>query len=179
MWDTIDDNKSKMGKYSDGPPPEQQPPPTYSVNQFDLTAAFSNLTLNFASPLPTSDRCIAHLKLLEAFHQLREDVAKTDGLFGIKDSLVPNSELEPQRTEILRKIREKRWAVYVAKAVARFERWWQTSVEFGAVMMRQTERDAIFPRVVAEVEKEGRSWSKEQLPPLGVSHPRLLVTAKH
>lgn len=176
MGNTINDDKVKKGKYSDtSPPSEQQSPPSYSMNQPDLTAAFSNLTLNLASPVPTTDQCIAHLKLLEAFHQLREDVAMTDGLFGIKDSMVPSSGLESERNDILRKIREKRWAVYVAKAVARFERWWQTSVEYGAVMIRQTERDEKFPSVVAEVEKGGWSLTKEQLPPLGTSYPFLLL----
>ncbi len=35
-------------------------------------------------------------------------------------------------------IREKRWAIYVAKATKRFERWWQVSVEPGAEMLNQS-----------------------------------------
>lgn len=159
--------------YLNPPPSEQQPPPTYSVNPSDLTAAFSNLTLNLASGTPTKDQCIAHLKLLEAFHQLREDVALTDGLFGIHDSLVPAGVLETERLEILRRIREKRWAVYVARAAARFEKWWQTSVEPGAVMIQQTELKAKDPIITGEMGERSSTTSREHLPPLGMSSPLL------
>jgi hypothetical protein len=137
----------------------------------DLTAAFSNLTLHLQSPKPTPDQCIAHLKLLEAFHQLREDVATTDGLFGINDSLVPAHGLsEPQRIDALRKIREKRWAVYVARAAARFERWWERSVEPGAVMIRQNMLDVGNSLGVEGTGEKSLSFSKDHLPPLGMSH---------
>lgn len=175
MSDTIIADKARMEKnqYLNPPPPEQQPPPTYSVNPSDLTAAFSNLTLNLTSRTPTENQCIAHLKLLEAFHQLREDVAMTNGLFGIHDDLVPAGVLENERLEILRRIREKRWAVYVARAALRFEKWWRTSVEPGAVMIRQTDLDAIHPIVSGEKGEDSWGMSKENLPPLGMSGPLL------
>lgn len=174
MVNTINDDKTPGEKnlYPISLPPEQEPPPNYSVNPSDLTAAFSNLTLGPASPTPTPDQCIAHLKLLEAFHQLREDVATTDGLFGISDSLDPVDEPGARNhPDILRRIREKRWAVYVARAAARFEKWWQTSVEPGAVMIRQTDLAGKLPLNIEE--KEGERWaiSREQLPPLGMSDP--------
>lgn len=177
MLDTTNGDKVQMEKnpYLTPPPSEKQPPPAYSMNPSDnpsdLTAAFSSLNLNLASRTPTPDQCIAHLKLLEVFHQLREDVATTDGLFGINDSLVPPNESETHHAEILRRIREKRWAVYVARAAARFEKWWQTSVEPGAVMIRQTELNGTLPLAVGE--KGGHSWriSREHLPPLGMSGP--------
>ena len=80
---------------STGPPPllpkYQSPPPAYiantsgetNANPQNLTAAFSNLKLD-DSIIPNPDQCIAHLKLLEAFHQLREDTALHDGLFNIQ-----------------------------------------------------------------------------------------------
>ncbi len=107
----------------------------------DFTAAFSNLNLTAShvpSP-PSPDKCIAHLKLLESFHQLREQVALTDGLFGIKDGFVPSDLSEAKRAELLTKMREKRWAVYVAKAAKRFEKWWETCVQPEAQPTRQKE----------------------------------------
>lgn len=173
---TKDDDKTPVEEnlYPTSSPPEQQPPPTYSVNPSDLTAAFSNLTIGHGSPTPTPDQCIAHLKLLEAFHQLREDVAMTDGLFGIHDSLVPVNEPKKHQTDILWRIREKRWAVYVARAVFRFEKWWQNSVEPDAVMIRQPDLTNTHPLTVPP--KPGKSWaiSREQLPPLGMSDPGLV-----
>lgn len=174
------DDKIRMEKdlYPTSAPPEQQPPPSYTINPSDLTAAFSNLTLGPATPTPTPDQCIAHLKLLEAFHQLREDVATTDGLFGINDSLVPANQPETQRTEILRRVREKRWAVYVARAATRFEKWWEMSVEPGAVMISQTVLTEGFWYTVTE--KKSKTWriSREQLPPLGMSNPGPLGDSK-
>jgi hypothetical protein len=145
-------------------------------NTSDLTAAFSNLALHLQSPKPTPDQCIAHLKLLEAFHQLREDVATTDGLFGITDSLVPaHGLLETQRIDALRKIREKRWAVYVASAAVRFERWWERSVEPGAVMIRQNQLDVGKSLGVEGNGEKSWSFSKDDLPPLGMSRILFLL----
>ncbi|KAL8713175.1 MAG: hypothetical protein Q9220_002696 [cf. Caloplaca sp. 1 TL-2023] len=94
----------------------------------DLTAAVSNLDLHTNSVKPTADQCLAHLKILEAFHQLREDVATTDGLYGLHDhfagTLHPGQAPSAQRAQLLLKIREKRWAIYVTKATHRFQKWW-------------------------------------------------------
>ena len=121
-------------------------PPSYAENDSnvpDITAAFSNLNLD-ASRTPTADQCIAHLKLLEAFHQLREDIALKDGLFGISDNFADTKGTAQEKAELLVKIREKRWAVYVARAAKRFERWWKQCVEPNAQMLKQREIPAAF-----------------------------------
>ncbi|KAL8766036.1 MAG: hypothetical protein Q9209_007065 [Squamulea sp. 1 TL-2023] len=106
-------------------PPASVPPPYHSRPEEnpDLTAAFSSLNLTALSNKPTPDQCLAHPKLLEAFHNLREDVATTDGLFGIYDYFVdrvyPNQGFDEKRAQLLLRLREKRWAVYVAKAERR------------------------------------------------------------
>ncbi|KAL8777401.1 MAG: hypothetical protein Q9213_007873 [Squamulea squamosa] len=122
------DNPSAL---QNGVPPAGVPPPYGSrpgENQ-DLTAAFSSLNLTAASNDPTPDQCLAHLKLLEAFHNLREDVATTDGLFGIHDHFVdgvyPNQGFDEKRAQLLLRLREKRRAIYVAKAERRYSVWWQ------------------------------------------------------
>ena len=140
------------------------PPPAYQVDPPDITAAFSNLKLEDTDK-PTPDQCIAHLKLLEAFHQLRCNVATNDGLFGIRDEFVPKGQNEQQHAETLLKIREKRWAIYVAKAAKRFEKWWQVCVEPGVEMVQQRalEQDRF------DKNRNPLYFNKQTLPPLGES----------
>jgi len=157
------------GKTDDLPTTSKDsPPPSYAANDessvLDITAAFSNLDLQ-ASRKPTADQCIAHLKLLEAFHQLREDIALTDGLFGLQDDFVPSTGDGRQRAELLTKIREKRWAVYVAKAAKRFQAWWELMIEPNELMLRQQS----IPMIFQQAPEAGDSMSIDQdhLPPLG------------
>ncbi|KAI9821079.1 MAG: hypothetical protein M1827_003813 [Pycnora praestabilis] len=100
------------------------PPPSYVQQPPDLTAAFAKLDLNNTNALmPTTAQCMAHLKLLEAFSQLREDVGTNDGLFDVSNSVVQKGD---QYSMV--KVAEKRWSIYVARAVDRFERWWTTAI---------------------------------------------------
>ena len=154
------------------PPNDSPPPPAYSKAEFnsnvpDITAAFSNLNLA-PSAIPTPDLCIAHLKLLEAFHQLREDVAYEDGRFGIYDAFADAGESKAERAELLTKIREKRWQIYVTKASQRFERWWTTCVEPEKEEHRLLGQSKI-PFVFRQNPDVGEQlvWSKDSLPPLG------------
>ena len=149
------------------------PPPSYTENDSnvaDATAAFSSLNLD-ASPTPTADQCIAHMKLLEAFHQLREDIALKDGLFGICDSFADTKVTAQEKAELLVKIREKRWAIYVARAAKRFEKWWTDSVEPNAQMLKQSEIPVTFKQKV----HMGTSldFNCDNLPPLG-KHAHLI-----
>ena len=144
------------------------PPPSYTTHDLDLTVAFAALNLDIQGDKPTESQCIAHLKLLELFHQLREDIGTTDGLFGIKDSTVLHGSSESQRTETLAKVREKRWAVYVTKATLRFEQWWRT-LSSTTQRLRQSDMDN---RLTAQLDA-GRKilFTKDNLPPLGLLEP--------
>lgn len=157
------------------PPNDTSPPPAYAHGDFnpvvpDITAAFSNLNLapSPKTPKPTPDLCIAHLKLLEAFHQLREDVACEDGLFGIKDAFADAVESDRERTELLIKIREKRWQIYVTKAARRFKGWWITCVEPSDERNRLLGQSQI-PSVFSQSPDVGERlvWREDHLPPLG------------
>lgn len=148
----------------------ENPPPLYAVdapaNGPDINAGLSALDINTTKTKPTTDLS-AHLRLLESLHQLREDIALHDGLFGIWDSFVPSTRSEREQAEIQLKIREKRWAVYVAKAVSRFETWWQ--VEPGAGMLS---RAGLFSGYSMHLDTDNTSellhFTKENLPPLGM-----------
>ena len=157
------------------PPNDSPPPPAYAQADFnlpvpDITAAFSDLKLA-PSAKPTPDVCIAHLKLLEALHQLREDVALEDGRFGIYDAFADAGQSDQERAELLAKIREKRWQVYVTKASKRFERWWTTCVEPGDERYRLLGQSKI-PFYFKQSPDIGEllRWNKDHMPPLGKCH---------
>lgn len=142
------------------------PPPFYDeTGPPDVTAVFSNLNLFEASTKPTPSQCLAHLKLLEAFHQLREDVATTDGLYGIRDDFATFGEPREQRMNVLAKIREKRWAIYVTNASLRFERWWKCCIP-GTGMLTQKAFAGGYATSITEDAKP-IVFTKETLPPLG------------
>jgi hypothetical protein len=157
-----------------------EPPP------FDPSAAFVNLKLTPGPADPEPDTCLAHLKLLFAFQNLKEDVGYTDGLWGLWDtraeghmmvtdegevveSIEVNSNLkdDKQRLLILSKIREKRWAIFVARAVDRYEAWWNSLTEGP----RLTEGDMDIPNSPAYADfpkgHDFEYWKTRTLPPLG------------
>jgi hypothetical protein len=106
--------------------PSVQPPPAEPPAYIDPpeTSNFQFGDLDFtpsALDIPTSAECVAHLKLLNAFHRLRYEVSNQKGLFGIYDSA---SGGKGERDRITEWIKEKKWAVYVTRAVSRFETWW-------------------------------------------------------
>lgn len=95
----------------------------------------------------TVQECVSHLKLLAAIGRLRHDISTSDGLFGIQDSEAGEFSGDKRNLATAR-IREKRWAVYVSKAVDRFMAWWEKGVPAG--------------EETAEI-----SWTPDTLPPLG------------
>ena len=163
----------KLEKKNHGlPTPPDTSPPAYIPDDLnrdvpDITAAFSNLDLT-VSAKPTPDVCIAHLKLLEAFHQLREDISHEDGRFGIYDAFADVGQSDRKRAELLAQIREKRWQVYVTKASKRFEGWWDTCVEPDLERKRLLGQSKIPSQFRQSPDLGERlEWSRERLPPLG------------
>ncbi|RYP89917.1 hypothetical protein DL770_003938 [Monosporascus sp. CRB-9-2] len=109
----------------------------------ELNSAFSSLNLPATAADVSPDSCIAHLKLLSAFQYLKEDVGYTDGLWQLFDSCALSSRPRPRvhigrsdeearcagedrAARTLAMLREKRWALYVARAVDRYEAWWES-----------------------------------------------------
>ena len=166
-----------------GPPPSQDTPPTYAATDpldapagpspEELSAAFSNLTLpDVTVPFPTADQCLAHLKLLNSFHTLKEDVGYTDGLFGLWDARCEILEGK-ERDEALAKTREKRWALYIARAVERFEVWWLKYLCSLEESKRLEGKEMIKTSVDYTLfmgKGRPRKWTTAMLPPLGKDH---------
>ncbi|MCJ1389925.1 hypothetical protein MMC18_002782 [Xylographa bjoerkii] len=142
-------------------------PPSYSSVPPNITAAFSNLRLGRSAGIPTADECIAHLKLLEAFSQLREDVGTTDGLYGIRDDFIEPSSFrtEKETVELLTAMREKRWAIYVTNAVQRFEIYWKVCIQADARMLDQVDLDRPDIKDIAD-RGTPLTFTTDTLPPL-------------
>ncbi|TDZ16366.1 hypothetical protein Cob_v010708 [Colletotrichum orbiculare MAFF 240422] len=141
----------------------------------DLTATFSSLRFETQKD-PDVDSCLAHLKLLYAIQTLKEEVGYTDGLWDLWDSRagpLPDSEKaasskesEDRVKDVLAKIREKRWAVYLARAVDRYETWWKALSPYRLReedMKRDDEKYATFADGGADF-----PWTVDVLPPLDV-----------
>lgn len=166
------------------PPPPSSAHPRPSV---DLNAAFNRLRLSESPKDPDADTCLAHLKLLFAIQTMKQDIGYTDGLWDLWDtradrddearladlakgdrdveSLQKDAE---QKQIILSKIREKRWALFVARAVDRYEAWWKTLSEgrrLGESDLDENDNPYYleFPNI-----GECKEWVDMMLPPLGM-----------
>ena len=127
--------------------------------------------------------CLAHLKLLHAIQTLKEDIGYTDGLWGLWDERVdygdndlddgvvdePSTDKmseDERKRLILSKIREKRWAIFVARAVDRYESWWNS---FEHEMLTESEMGS--PDSLRYIGFTGVGppmlWVPKMLPPLG------------
>lgn len=67
------------------------------------------------------DKCIAHLKFLVVLADLRDTISNTIGLFGLADADPVIFCEETNDAQI--RVKEKRWAVYIARAVQRYTVW--------------------------------------------------------
>lgn len=121
---------------------QESPPPGYAqaesgygseeydrdnaIDPPDITAGFSNLKIvKGKDGFPATEEVIAHLKLLECFYRLKQSIGSRDGLFGIYNELVTWHGItdENKTAECLAKLAEKRWAIFVQRAVDRYEAW--------------------------------------------------------
>ncbi|KAF3764157.1 hypothetical protein M406DRAFT_226915, partial [Cryphonectria parasitica EP155] len=157
----------------------------------DINAAFANLSLRSTPGEPDEDTCLAHLKLLFAIQSMKDDVGYTDGLWGLWDTLADNDDLDlddvpsddllpgapttskkdadpdQQRKVRLSKLREKRWALFVARAVDRYESWWN---HLPKTLLREEDMYEGTSSAYSVFVEERRyiQWAESMLPPLDV-----------
>ncbi|KAH7034662.1 uncharacterized protein B0I36DRAFT_82922 [Microdochium trichocladiopsis] len=181
---------------ADTNPPTYRGPADISPESLaELNAALTSINLK-DNPNLSEDRCLAHLKLLSAFQQLKADVGYTDGLWQLFDARALNSETQPVHvsekkgekgekakaavddetsplTKKLAEIREKRWILFVARAVDRYEAWWKT---FQGKPLVEEMMDIDGPHYNSfHTDSAPMQWTKSMLPPLDV----LLVWHSH
>ena len=168
---------------------------TNGDNDVDLSAAFSNLRLHSQSGAQdvSVHLCLAHLKFLHTLHALKEDVGYTDGLWGLWDSragaeadavfdeikktgMMPDSKEVDKEMLALSKIREKRWAIYVARAVDRYETWWKS---LRGDMLQEEEMSFLAGERYMDFTSRGDQMVWTSLPPLGKSGKLLCLRCKY
>lgn len=153
-------------------PPTYAPedPNTQGPSVEELNAAFSSLDLKATlTSFPTEDACLAHLKLLSTFHILKEDIGLTDGLFNLWDA---KCEIIEEKDKALAKMREKRWALYIARAVERFEAWWLQVLCHEEDSRRLEGKEMIItckPYIQFTQRGHVQTWTTNMLPPIGKS----------
>ncbi|RAK80547.1 uncharacterized protein BO72DRAFT_370858 [Aspergillus fijiensis CBS 313.89] len=116
----------------------------------------------------TSDQCAAHLKLLAALADLRDNVANTRGIFGIQD---PDPELfqpdSKEANEAWARVKEKRWAVYTTRAVDRYAAWWTLCAPASRAQPKlSTLKSTSYEKITTS--DEPMKWSQDDMPPLDV-----------
>jgi hypothetical protein len=159
---------------TDGAPPDYAAPAALDTDSADvLNAAFANLKISEQENLPFPDvnLCLAHLKLLTVFHNLKEEIGYTDGLFDLWDSRCDIA--GENRGEALVKTREKRWALYIARAVERFQEWWLKVLCRQEESTRLQQKDMLSANhKFRDFPKRGvaRRWDTAGLPPIGMNN---------
>lgn len=155
-----------------GAPPPSGPPQKLSEKELaDLNSAFSSLSLPTVVNKIEVNTCLAHLKLLSAFNNLKEDIGYTDGLWGIHD--LPATQGTDGTTDpgaMLAKLREKRWALYVARAVDRYEAWWNTLASDPLTIDQMTVQSPKYGEFTNS--NTIMNWLPQMLPPLGLYFSR-------
>lgn len=170
------------------------PPSAEEINRVNLTGAFDALALGSdTGPFPSGDTCLAHLKLLFAIQGMKEEVGYSDGLWDIWDSRADNGgdatfysaegtyrprpdsqAVLDQRLAALSKLREKRWAIFLARAVDRYAAWWASLLRPEGGLVELDMQSTISMKYAKFAGQEGHNWDRDwivnSLPPLG-KHP--------
>jgi hypothetical protein len=157
-------------------------------SNIDVTASFANLSLSATPPtgIPSVDTCLAHLKFLHAINSLKEDVGYTDGLWGLWDdraekdtgiivdgALPSGMDLDKLNKDqkvalALSRLREKRWAIFLARAVDRYEAWWNAISKSKQMLTESDMMTAGSPKYdYFTTSGAPLPWSDDMIPPLG------------
>lgn len=159
------------------------PPPTYEEAerqqhnvQHPLDAANSFAPLDPELPSPVDG--IAHLKLLECFYRLKQKIASADGLFDISSDILGDIDQNTPRKDahndknnmMLTLLAEKRWQVYVSRAVDRFSRWrfsLEPDADYYTLRQAVTSEGAVLADRVKPENAQPLSLDTANLPPIG------------
>ncbi|KAH7316647.1 hypothetical protein B0I35DRAFT_451594 [Stachybotrys elegans] len=141
--------------------------PTLETGEVELPTHFGLLVLSESAPaIPDAATCLAHLRLLFAFQKLKTQVGFHDGLYDIWDS---RASAASTPLDVLAKLREKRWALYVARAVDRYESWQNSFVPSPLREKEMIKGSGNDPeRYEGFVKSQPVSWRPDMLPPIDV-----------
>lgn len=136
------------------------------TSQQDLVNKLLSLDLSeTASTTPDSNSCLAHVRLLCAFEKLKHSIGFKDGLWEIWDNRAASAD---NSLEVLVKLREKRWAIYIARAVVRYEAWWDSFPQDMLLEKDMMRGASCAPeKFTGFVDAKPVPWKLEVLPPIG------------
>lgn len=126
----------------------------------DQSVEYSNTGVS-SIQTTTPKECIDHLRFLTALANLQHYIRAKDGLFGINH---PGRHFDDPA--INSRVEEKRWQVYVSRAVERFKEWWISLPKYKKQpTVMSLKRFAMNPLALDDNLSIG--LSKSELPPLG------------
>ncbi|OJJ35484.1 hypothetical protein ASPWEDRAFT_511187 [Aspergillus wentii DTO 134E9] len=169
-----DDVSSNNPVPNDGPPAydaleEDINPPVYThIERPPLPIRRLNLSRSAGSPeysTITPGQCVAHLKFVAVISDLRDSIISNDGLFGINDN--DADDFLEQKNEALVLLREKRWAIYTARAVERYTAWWNNYVPYSSPPPKLKDIESKEYGKITECETQVQ-WFQETMPPLDI-----------
>ncbi|KAJ5723952.1 hypothetical protein N7488_001987 [Penicillium malachiteum] len=145
-------------------------PPSYETLEQEVLLQLPKLSLNALTDVPSSqtvtrDQCIVHLKFLAVLADLRDSISNQDGLFGLYDA--DANKFPESLDEAMIRIREKRFAVYVARAAERYEKWWLTALPMSRQRATISDQESKSYGTITSCETK-LMWSDKTLPPLDV-----------
>ncbi|KAJ5523250.1 hypothetical protein N7513_012794 [Penicillium frequentans] len=150
-----------------------QRPPSYENDEQQLFLALPKLNLGqpkdinsiVTTKTATRDQCVAHLKFLAVLADLRDSISSQDGLFGLFDSQAEKFAEEAALAKA--RIREKRWAVYVARAVDRYEKWWFAALPQSRPFATMADQESTRYEEITDCEMM-ILWDANNLPPIDI-----------
>lgn len=156
----VGDLEKSTKKSLERPPSYNQPEVLFQLPQLNL----DEIPVSETTRSVTRDQVVAHLKFLAVLADLREFVSNSDGLFGLFDSEADKYADSSNDARV--RIREKRWAVYTARAVDRYQKWWQTCLPMSRPAVTMKDLEATNYEDIVECETQ-LLWTVENMPPIG------------
>lgn len=114
--------------------------------------------LQKAAQIVSPQACYQHQLLLRCFLNLKNTVSRAAGLFKTEYDYEIKSEVDPIARGSM--MEERRWSIYISRAVHRFSVWW---AQLPADL--EIESSKISEKPYAQ--HSGWAWTGAELPPLG------------
>ncbi|RHZ53919.1 ankyrin repeat domain-containing protein [Aspergillus thermomutatus] len=117
--------------------------------------------LQKAAPIVSAQECRQHKQLLRCFLNLKQTVSKTKGLFKTEYVHEIKTELDPIARQST--VEERRWSIYVSRAIHRFSVWWTHLPALGTPGLESSQLSE-----KPYGQHGGWAWTMDQMPPLDI-----------
>ncbi|KAF4232354.1 hypothetical protein CNMCM8980_005122 [Aspergillus fumigatiaffinis] len=117
--------------------------------------------LRNAAPVISAQECRQHKQLLRCFLNLKQTVSKAKGLFKTEYVHEIKAELDPIARQSM--MEERRWSIYVSRAIRRFSVWWTHLPALGPPGLESSQLSE-----KPYGQHGGWAWTRDELPPLDV-----------